>query len=59
MQTRTTAVTLTRGEGIVFANANRPVVSARGLARAAMRHGVSTVTSGERHALGILFHDAA
>jgi len=59
MQTRTTAVRLETGEGIVFANAVRPVVSARGHARAAMRHGVSTVLSGERIALGIIFHDAA
>jgi hypothetical protein len=58
MQTRTTAVRLAAGDAIVFANAVRPVASTRGYARAAMRHGVSTVTRGERVALGIIFHDA-
>lgn len=58
MQTRTTAVRLALGEGIVFANAVRPVASVRGHARAVMRHGLSTVLAGERMALGIIFHDA-
>jgi hypothetical protein len=58
MQTRTTAIRLERGDGIVFANSVRPVASARGFARAAMRHGLSTVRAGERYALGLIFHDA-
>lgn len=30
---------------------------ARGLYRAAMRHGVSEVHTGQRHTAGIIFHD--
>jgi hypothetical protein len=59
MQTRTEAVPLARGEGIVFANDVRPVVSKRGYARARMRHGLSRIRSGTRYALGVIFHDAA
>ncbi len=43
---------------ILFPTRERPVRGARGFQRAVMRHGVSTVTSGERHTLGIIFHDA-
>ena len=35
-----------------------PGAGKRGWHRAGMRHGVSTVTSGSRTALGIIFHDA-
>jgi hypothetical protein len=58
MQTRVSAVRLALGEAIVFANALRPVTGPRGLARAQMRHGVSELRSGERVALGLIFHDA-
>ncbi len=58
MQTRTEAIQLEQGEGIVVANTLRPVASKRGWARAQMRHGVSRVRDGERYALGILFHDS-
>ena len=37
---------------------DRPVRSARGWSAAPVRHGVSTVRSGRRHALGLVFHDA-
>jgi hypothetical protein len=53
------AIALDHGEGIIFANRFRPVAGVRGHYRATMRHGVSTITSGLRYALGIIFHDGA
>jgi hypothetical protein len=57
-QSRGTAFTLVAGDGLVFTNRERPVRGARGDYRVAMRHGVSTITRGERLTLGIIFHDA-
>jgi hypothetical protein len=58
MQSRVTVVPLKPGDGVVFAVHHRPVQGTRGAYRVTMRHGVSTITSGERHTLGIIFHDA-
>src|SRR2546422_1065460 len=58
-QSRGCAVALERGEAIVFATRDRPVDGARGVYRAALRHGVSLLRAGRRTALGIIFHDAA
>ena len=57
-QSRATTVVIPRGHGVVFATRDRPVRSARGWSAAPMRHGLSTVRSGRRHALGLVFHDA-
>jgi len=57
-QSRGSALALDLGEGVIFANQYRPVAGARGYYRVNMRHGVSTLTSGERYALGVIFHDA-
>ena len=57
-QSRGEAIRLERGDALVFPNRERPVESARGVARAQLRHGVSTLRSGERLALGVIFHDA-
>ena len=57
-QTRAEAITLRRGEGLIFANQFRPVEGSRGCYRAVVKHGVSTVRWGERLTLGIIFHDA-
>jgi hypothetical protein len=47
-----------KGDMIIFTTNFRPVKGSRGYYRAAMRHGVSEVRSGERHTLGVIFHDA-
>ena len=57
-QSRATVTSLGRGEGLVVTTRDRPVRSARGWSAAPLRHGVSVVRSGRRHALGIIFHDA-
>ena len=58
-QTRAEVVPLRQGDMVIFAVNHRPVASAKGFARVAMRHGVSTIRRGSRMTLGIIFHDAA
>jgi hypothetical protein len=58
-QSRGEAILLDEGEGIIFANRYRPVAGTRGFHRVNMRHGVSTIISGSRYAMGVIFHDAA
>jgi hypothetical protein len=52
------AITLEQGEVLVFPNKHRPVEGKRGHYRVNVRHGVSPLRSGERYALGVIFHDA-
>jgi uncharacterized protein len=58
MQSRATVVPLRRGDGVVFAVRYRPAQGTRGTYRLNMRHGVSELRSGQRHTLGVIFHDA-
>ena len=58
MQSRAEVVSLSQGEAVVFAVAERPVQGRRGTYRVKLRHGVSRVTWGARHTLGVIFHDA-
>ncbi|MFE7839526.1 2OG-Fe(II) oxygenase [Streptomyces sp. NPDC057474] len=58
-QSRGTSTTLPQGHGLVFTTRHRPIASRRGWSTGPMRHGVSTVRSGQRHTLGLVFHDAA
>ncbi len=58
MQSRAEVVPLVQGEAVVFAVAERPVQGSRGTYRVKLRHGVSRVTWGARHTLGVIFHDA-
>jgi uncharacterized protein len=57
-QSRATALRIPQGHGVVLTTRDRPAPSAQGWTTNAMRHGVSTVTWGLRHTLGIIFHDA-
>ncbi|MCL2582557.1 MAG: 2OG-Fe(II) oxygenase [Streptosporangiales bacterium] len=57
-QSRGTATLLPHCQGYVFTTRDRPVRSARGWFAAPVRHGVSAITEGQRHTLGLLFHDA-
>jgi hypothetical protein len=58
MQSRVEAVPLQQGDAVVFAVNSRPVQGTKGVYRVNMRHGVSRIRSGQRHTLGIIFHDA-
>lgn len=58
MQSRVEVVPLGRGDAVVFPVRQRPVRGSRGFHRAVLRHGVSRLRSGERLALGVIFHDA-
>jgi hypothetical protein len=57
-QTRAAVVPLRKGDAAVFAVNSRPMRGTRGDYRVKLRHGVSKVTEGHRHTLGIIFHDA-
>ena len=59
MQTRAAVVPLKKGDAVVFAVNSRPVRGTRGDYRVKMRHGVSKISRGHRHTLGIIFHDAS
>ena len=59
MQSRGEVVPLQQGDAVLFAVNQRPAKGTRGWHRTAMRHGVSSLRSGERFTLGIIFHDAA
>lgn len=58
MQSRPEVVPLRQGDAVVFAVRHRPVQGTRGVYRVNLRHGVSRLRSGHRHALGVIFHDA-
>ncbi|MDA0705013.1 MAG: 2OG-Fe(II) oxygenase [Proteobacteria bacterium] len=58
MQSRGEVVPLGRGEAVLFCVNRRPVLGKPGFYRVVMRHGVSRLRAGGRHALGIIFHDA-
>jgi uncharacterized protein len=58
MQSRVEVVPLHQGQAVIFAVHDRPVRGARNIYRVRMRHGVSRLHRGDRHALGVIFHDA-
>ncbi len=58
-QSRGSAISIPFGHGLVVTTRERPVPSKRGWAIGPVRHGVSTLRSGSRMTLGLIFHDAA
>jgi hypothetical protein len=57
-QSRAHVLTPPRGAFVIFPTRERPNRGRNGYHRVGMRHGVSTITGGERTALGIIFHDS-
>ena len=57
-QSRGTSTLIPQGHGLIFTTRDRPVESKRGWSASPVRHGVSAVRSGQRFALGLVFHDA-
>lgn len=58
-QSRATAISIPHKHGLVVTTRDRPIRSSKGFSAVPVRHGVSTVRSGRRVTLGIIFHDAA
>ncbi|WP_083941030.1 2OG-Fe(II) oxygenase [Pseudoduganella violaceinigra] len=58
LQSRVEVVPLQQGDCVIFPVFQRPVAGARGSYRVNLRHGVSRLRAGQRHTLGIIFHDA-
>ena len=58
MQSRAEVVPLAQGDAVIFPVHHRPAQGTRGVYRVNMRHGVSRLRAGQRHTLGIIFHDA-
>lgn len=56
---RVRVVNLRQGDAVIFAVNDRPIKGDRGFQRVVMQHGVSPLHGGQRHCLGIIFHDAA
>lgn len=57
VQSRAEVVPLNQADGVIFPVHHRPVQGTKGFYRVNMRHGVSRLRSGERHTLGVIFHD--
>ena len=57
-QSRARVLEPAQGAFVIFPTATRPNRGKTGYHRIGMRHGVATVTRGQRTALGVIFHDA-
>jgi hypothetical protein len=58
-QSRAHVIDPPQGAFVIFPTRERPQQGKRGYHRVGLRHGVSTLASGSRTALGVIFHDAA
>jgi hypothetical protein len=59
MQSKAIVLKPRKGDVLLFTTNFRPVKGTKGYYRVNMKHGVSEVTKGRRHTLGIIFHDAS
>jgi hypothetical protein len=57
-QSAAEVLTPAQGDLVLFTTRTRPARGSRGFHRVSVRHGLSRVRSGERYALGVIFHDA-
>jgi uncharacterized protein len=57
-QSRAHVLTPPRGAFVIFPTRERPNRGKGGYHRVGMRHGVATVTRGQRTAMGVIFHDS-
>ncbi|AXY74704.1 prolyl 4-hydroxylase subunit alpha [Paraflavitalea soli] len=57
-QSKATVLTPRKGDFLLFTTNFRPQKGSKGYYRVNMKHGVSEIHSGQRHTLGIIFHDA-
>lgn len=57
-QSRGYSVSLNKGDGIIFSTKHCPIKGKKGYYKGTLKHGVSTILSGERYGLGVTFHDA-
>lgn len=57
-QSKANVLKASRGDMLLFTTNFRPVKGSKGYYRVNMKHGVSPLHSGDRHTLGIIFHDA-
>jgi len=57
-QSRAHVLSPAQGAFVIFPTQQRPNRGTNGYHRVGLRHGVSTITRGQRTALGVIFHDA-
>ncbi|MCZ8215720.1 MAG: 2OG-Fe(II) oxygenase [Cyclobacteriaceae bacterium] len=57
-QSKAIVLTPKKGDILIFTTNFKPVKGTKGYYRINMKHGVSEIHRGERHTLGIIFHDA-
>lgn len=57
-QSRAMVLNPKKGDMLLFTTNYRPVKGSKGYYRVNMKHGVSELTDGKRHTLGVIFHDA-
>lgn len=58
-QSKVQVVSLNQGDALIFTTNFRPIKGIKGYYKANMKHGISPIRSGERYALGLIFHDAS